>query len=210
MTSILLAASLWMAAAAGFSVLRQSRIRWFDGRPLLTVGSAVVVAAASVAQLTVAPGLLPALMRSGPRFVATEPWRLVTSMLVQDGGWPGFAFNIVGLLVVGSLAERLLGRLRWVVIAAISVVAAQAVALVWQPMGAGNSILNFGLAGGVCARGLRCRPRAPLLPALVALVSFTALLLGRDIHGVAALTGAVAAYIFGLADDHVAPSDSRR
>lgn len=199
MTDLLLAAGLWMAAAAGFSVLRQSRIRWFDGWPLLTVASTVVVAAFSLAQLTLAPGLLPVLMRTAQPVIGREPWRLVTSLLVQDGGWPGCAFNLASLLVVGSLAERVLGRVRWASIGIVSVAAAQTAALAWHPAGAGNSILNFGLAGGLCARGLLSR-RAPAArtPAILAGGCFVGLLLARDIHGVAAVTGAVVACVVAL------------
>jgi membrane associated rhomboid family serine protease len=199
MTNLLLAAGLWMAAVAGFSTLRQRGLRWFDGRPLLTVSSAGVIAATSLAQLTLAPDLLQVLMRTAPHVVAREPWRLATSLLVQDGGWAGFAFNLVSLLIIGSLAERLLGRLRWVIVGSVAVAATQAVALTWQPIGAGNSILNFGLAGGLCARGLLSR-RAPAArtPAIVAGGCFAGLLLARDIHGVAAATGAVVACVVAL------------
>jgi hypothetical protein len=47
-------------------------------------------------------------------------WRLVTSLLVQDGGWVGAGFNIAGFVVIGALAERLLGAPRWVVVAGAS------------------------------------------------------------------------------------------
>jgi membrane associated rhomboid family serine protease len=196
MTDLLLAAGLWMAAAAGLAVLRQRGLRWFDGRPLLTLSSAGAIAATSLAQLTLAPGLLPVLMRAGQPVIGHEPWRLVTSLVVQDGGWPGFAFNLASLLIIGSLAERLLGRLRWAAVGSLAVATAQAVALAWQPIGAGNSILNFGLAGGLCARGLLSRrTSAARTPAIVAGACFVGLLLGRDIHGVAAVTGAVVACV---------------
>jgi hypothetical protein len=61
-------------------------------------------------------------------------WRLVTSLLVQDGGWVGAGFNIAGFVVIGALAERLLGAPRWVVVAGASVAVAQAAALAWQPV----------------------------------------------------------------------------
>ncbi len=195
LTASLLSVALSAAALGGLAALRASGARMLHPPPFLTLACALVIAAVTVVQLAAAPGLLPALMRDAP-LVAAQPWRLMTSLLVQDGGRAGAVFNIAGLLIIGTLAERLLGRLRWAVVAAASVGVAQAVALSWQPAGGGNSILTFGLAGGVCATGLWSRrgPPAALFSALAG-VCFTALFLQRDIHGVAGIAGAVVAIL---------------
>jgi len=211
MTDILLAVSLWMAATAGVLDLRAKGRGLPTSVPVLTATCALAITAVSLLQLTIAPRLLPLLMRTTPRGVAAEPWRLATSLVVQDGGWSGFAFNVVGLLIVGSVAERLLGRLRWMATAGFSVAAAQAVALVWQPIGAGNSILNFGLAGGLCAACLLHRPPgAGPLAAAVAGGCLVALLLAGDIHGAAGVTGALVALLLAPAGDRRLTSDSRK
>lgn len=169
--------------------------RSFKDRPILTLACVLVISCFSIAQLTVAPFLLPMLMRDAVRADSDQPWRLATSLLVQDGGWSGAAFNLIGLMGIGTVAEVLLGRWQWGVVAVTSVVAAQLLALSWQPAGAGNSILNFGLAGAVCAACLTIRPPHQLLvPAMAALVCFVLLLVKQDIHGAAAAIGALVAW----------------
>jgi hypothetical protein len=208
--AILLAVGLWMAAVSAIVALRARGITSPTSPPVLTVTCASIVAAISLAQLAINPALLPGLMRTESPTLAAEPWRLVTSLVVQDDGWQGFAFNLGGLLVVGSLAERLLGRPRWAMIAAVSVAVAQASAVAWQPIGAGNSILNFGLAGGICADCLwRHRSRPVLLPSVVASGCFAALFLVKDIHGAAGVTGAMIASAFVITADRGGKSRPR-
>ncbi|MEJ2061584.1 MAG: rhomboid family intramembrane serine protease, partial [Gammaproteobacteria bacterium] len=143
------------------------------------------------------PSLLPLLMRDGLHVISGQPWRLATSLLVQDGGWGGTVFNLIGLLAIGPLAESLLGRQLWAAVAGISVILTQIVALSWQPIGAGNSILDFGLAGAVCATCLMSRSvRQALIPAVGACTCFVLLVFMRDIHGVAGVIGALAALVF--------------
>jgi membrane associated rhomboid family serine protease len=166
----------------------------FGPTPTLTLICFLAIASVSLAQLIIAPSLLPLLMRDSVRVYSGQFWRLATSMLVQDGGWRGAEFNLIGLLAIGTVAERILGRLRWGVVAVISVTCAQSFALSWQPTGGGNSILNFGLAGAVCAVCLVVRPVPQRLAcAAVASACFVFLLARHDIHGVAAVTGAFVA-----------------
>ena len=191
LTGTFLVVGLSSAAMAGAVVLRSRGARLLDTPPVRTLACVLVIAAFSVVQLANAPALLPLFMRAGPRLVAAEPWRLMTSLLVQDGGWAGAVFNLSALFAIGALAERVLGRRRWAVVALGSVLVAQAVALSWQPVGAGNSILNFGLAGALCAACLASSVRPSLLLAVVGSACFSILLFMRDIHGVAGVTGAL-------------------
>src|SRR6185503_5326540 len=62
------------------------------------------------------PSLLPLFERNYERFLAGDWWRLVTSLFVQDGGIAGSIFNLVSLILVGVVAERLWGSRRWLVI----------------------------------------------------------------------------------------------
>lgn len=194
---ILLAVSLSAAAVAGLGALRATRVRVLEATPVLTLACTLVIGAFSIIQLVAVPALLPLLMRDGARVIPAEPWRLVTSVLVQDGGWAGAVFNLAGFLVIGAVAERLLGRVQWVVVALVALALTQAVALSWQPVGAGNSILTFGLAGAVCASCLvRRMGGRVMLSAAVATVCFAVLLFVRDIHGVAGGTGMAVALGF--------------
>jgi membrane associated rhomboid family serine protease len=194
---LLLGIGLASAFVAGLLSFGNAARRGPRSIPLLTLACFIVIACFSFAQLAFYPALLPLLMRDAALVHSGQVWRLLTSLLVQDGGWAGAGFNLVGLLAVGTVAERLSGRLRWAMIAVISVAAAQSAALLWQPVGAGNSILDFGLAGAVAATCFMVRPASrALVPALVASTCFLILLLARDIHGVAATTGAVVAFVF--------------
>lgn len=199
MGQLLLGIGLSSATVAGWLAARRGGARLGASVPVLTLVCASAIALTSLLQLTVAPELLPLLMRGGPQVAPDEPWRWATSLLVQDGGWAGAAFNLVGLLAIGTVAEWRLGRLCWAAVAVLAVAAAQAAALAWQPAGAGNSILNAGLAGAVSAlclrRGLVGPPR---LPALVALACFVLLLASRDLHGVAGVTGALVGLVLSL------------
>lgn len=122
----------------------------------------------------------------------------MTSLVVQDGGWSGTIFNLVALAVVGAAAEQLWGHRRWLVIAVASGVGAQFWGFVVQPVGAGNSVVVFGLAVSI---GVLLLPTGTGLQrrwALVSLATAFVLLLIRDIHGGAAAIGAAVAFVLVL------------
>ena len=124
----------------------------------------------SVTGLLVEPVLL-ALRRDPAALADGQLWRLLTALLVQDGGVPGTVFNLLGLLRwasrpsagwaarlgAGYLAGGLTGELvGWAG---------------WQPIGAGNSVGVCGLAGALAVALLRARttrragwPRSPRPP----------------------------------------------
>jgi hypothetical protein len=74
----------------------------------VTLAVFAVTAALSTAQV-VWPAVLDALART-PAARDGEPWRLVTALIVQDGGLAGTLSNLAFLLVLGALAERVLRR----------------------------------------------------------------------------------------------------
>ncbi|WIB59777.1 rhomboid family intramembrane serine protease [Curtobacterium sp. MCLR17_007] len=65
----------------------------------------IVTAAVSVAAV-VHPSLTAVMIRDGELVRAGQWWRLVTSILVQPDGWGQFAFNLLGIAVVGSALEQ--------------------------------------------------------------------------------------------------------
>lgn len=203
MTVALLGIGLCSAFIAGLLALRATHPHERT-IPVVTLTCFVVVSAVSLAQLAATPRLLGLLMRDSYGGVVREPWRLATSLLVQDGGWAGAVFNLIGLLAVGSVAEVLFGRWRWALVGFISVSAAQAAALVWQPAGAGNSILDFGLAGAVCVlTSFRPSDHRSSVPGAAGLLSISGLLLIRDIHGAAGAAGALTAVVLLLYDSGI-------
>lgn len=136
------------------------------------------------------PALLTALERDTSKVMASEWWRLVTALFVQDSGPAGSFFNLISLLAVGSVAEGLWGSRPWLVIFFISGIVGEAIALRWQPVGAGTSLAIFGLAASVAIACLsESSPRPARLAAVVALGACLWLLVLKDIHGAAALTG---------------------
>jgi hypothetical protein len=196
LTALLLALGLASAFFAGLLALQQDPTLTRH-IPVLTLVCLAVIAVFSISQFAV-PGLLPLLMRDRSLVMSGQPWRLATSILVQDGGVAGTVFNLAGLLALGTVVELLVGRWRWAGIATVSVAAGQTAALVWQPLGAGNSILNFGLAGSLCVTCLISSLPRSITPAAVASGCFVVLVILRDIHGAAAVAGALCAAVTWL------------
>jgi membrane associated rhomboid family serine protease len=185
--AVLLATAVW--AVGGRPRTAAARLQL----PLATVGTLLAVGTVSVLQLTLFPELLGDLQRNRQAITHGEVWRLVTALVVQDGGWPGTVFNLAALAVVGSVAEVRWGRRRWLGIALASGIGAQFWGLLVQPSGAGNSVLVFGLAASLHVLALRDGPRLARVPAVAGLVTGAVLLGAGDLHGGAAAIGAAGA-----------------
>lgn len=158
--------------------------------PLTTIALCCLVAIPSLLQLPF-PRVLYALRRDGDLIVHHgEWWRVVTALLVQDGGKAGLIGNLLILGLVGVLAERLWGRWRMLALFFGTGILSEFVGLAWQPIGAGNSVANFGLAAGIL---LACLLRAVKLPprllAALGIASGLGLLALRDIHSGAVAIG---------------------
>jgi membrane associated rhomboid family serine protease len=115
------------------------------GCPAVTVALTLVTGAVSVAGL-LSSDVLGALGRT-PAVVHGQPWRLLTALLVQDGGVAGTASNLVFLAMIGVAVEQVAGRVAMLGCYLAAGLAGQLVGLGWQPFGAGNSVAVCGLAG---------------------------------------------------------------
>jgi membrane associated rhomboid family serine protease len=144
--------------------------------PWLTIGVTVLTAAGFVAQL-VDERVRPALERDPAGLQWTNPWRVVTPLLIQSDGWTQAAVNLVTLVFFGVIVENRLGRWRWVVLYLAAGVVGQLLGYLWEPAGGGNSVAVCGLAGAVIAAMLRGRPPLPG-PAYLLTPYFPAALLG--------------------------------
>jgi membrane associated rhomboid family serine protease len=164
-------------------------------RPWATPAALLVVGVTSVVQLTVAPGLLAGLRRTPGELRDGQPWRLVTSLVVQDGGWPGTVFNLVELAVVGLAAERLWGSRNWWWIWLTAGVGAQFWGLLVQPRGGGNSVATFGLAASLAVRALLVGSGPARLCGGACLLAGLVLLVVGDVHGGATVLGAAAGLV---------------
>jgi rhomboid protease GluP len=192
------AIGLFGALAAGTLALRGPDVErpgtWWSSvfpLPRTTLWLLTLVAVPTALQFVV-PGLLPAFERNARLVGAGEWWRLLTALVVQDGGAPDATFNVLTLALVGSVAERRLGRARLVVLFLAGGIAAEVIALWWQPVGAGNSVANFSVAGGLSVAAFTGEaPKASRPPAVLSLVACGVLAALLDIHGAAALAGGI-------------------
>jgi membrane associated rhomboid family serine protease len=166
---------------------RQARWRY----PTATVALFVLVAIPSLLQVPF-PRVLTALQRNADLILHhAEWWRVVTSLVVQDGGVAGTVFNLAYLLLLGLLAERLWGW-RLLVLFFGTGILSQFVGLAWQPVGGGNSVGNFGMATGILLLGaLRASLIQIRLLSVVGILAGLGLLLFRDIHGGAVAIGLI-------------------
>lgn len=198
---LLYAIGLYSAYMAGTFYLRSPatpppprafRLPWATGLLLLLVG------VPSILQFFIPP-LLPLFQRNASLFWNGEWWRSFTPLFFQDGGVPGTVFNLVTLLLVGYVAERIWGGGKSILIFLVSGIVTEFVALAWQPMGAGNSIANFGLAASVAMFLLLRQPaRVIQVGALLALAADGVLLGMQDIHGAGALVGGLLALLLSM------------
>jgi membrane associated rhomboid family serine protease len=135
--------------------------------PALTVGVTVVTAATNIVQLTM-PGTLERFGRT-PAGLHGEWWRTVTSLFVQDSGVPGTVSNLLFLVLIGTIAEQVASRPRWLLHYFGVGLVSEFVGYLWQPVGGGNSIAICGLAGIVAFALWR---RDSRLPAWAAAATF--------------------------------------
>jgi len=159
----------------------------------------VVIAIPSTLQFAF-PSILHALRRDGHKILHDgQIWRILTSLTVQDGGVGGTLFNLAALVGFSVLATALLGQRRLLLLFFIGGITGEVVGLIWQPIGAGNSVGNLGMAGGILALALVHGPNlvARILGAAGVIVSLL-LLLQRNIHGAALLAGIIAGVIIQL------------
>jgi membrane associated rhomboid family serine protease len=113
--------------------------------PVLTVVLTVLTGAVSVWGLA-SPAVLAALERT-PAAGHGEVWRWLTSLRVQDGGVPVTTSNLIFLALLGAVAEQVVGRVALIVCYLVAGLAGQVAGMLWQPVGAGNSVAVCGLAG---------------------------------------------------------------
>ncbi|MEV7091609.1 rhomboid family intramembrane serine protease [Amycolatopsis sp. NPDC051045] len=165
-------------------------------RPYLTAVVFAVTLACGIAQL-VHPPLYDAMHRDAARIDAGEWYRLVTGMFFQDGWAFGLTSNLLWLAVFGTLAERVFGRARWLVLYFGCGLFGQVMSYVWlNPVGAGNSMCVTGLIGALAAVVMVASGRyGVVLPVQFRVVAFAVPLLAvvdtlvHDNHGLPCLLG---------------------
>jgi rhomboid protease GluP len=204
-----LAASYVLVLAAGWA---SGELLTRDGgtrsrRPRATAAALLLVGIPSLVQLLAAPGLLDALARQPGELADGEPWRLVTALVVQDGGWAGTTFNLLALAVVGAVAERVWGPARWWGVWLLAGVGAQFWGLIVQPRGGGNSVATFGLAASLAAATVVRGTGQARLAGAAGLLAGLVLVGLRDVHGGAVVLGAVAGLVLATRGRAARPRD---
>jgi len=192
----LYALGLYGAFMAGSIPLRtpSPKSTWQDRTTLIrfpraTILLLFVVGIPSVLQIFL-PAILVLFQRDFIRFAHGEWWRLVTPLLVQDGGLAGTTFNLVSLLLIGVLAEQFWGSLPVLLIFFIGGILGEIAGFACQPLGAGNSVANFALAGSILVVCLLRQPNKLVLSITLLVLGVYILLVGyHDIHGFAAIAG---------------------
>ena len=127
--------------------------------PVVTAAVTTVTAATNIVQFTV-PGVLEGFERT-PAGLHGEWWRTVTSLFVQDGGVFGTFSNLLFLVLIGTVAEQVTTRPRWLLHYFGVGLVSEFVGYLWQPVGGGNSIAICGLTGAVAFALWRRDSRLP-------------------------------------------------
>jgi membrane associated rhomboid family serine protease len=194
---------LWLvilAAAMGggpMLLARGQRLRL----PIATIAVAAITLAVSVWG-NLDPGVLDALRRYRDRLTDGEWWRLVTPLVVQDGGWVGTILNVATLLVLGTFVESIFGwrTLLGVYLAAGLLSEAFAYTLLQDQGFAGNSVAVMGLAGLLAVASLASRTSPARVVGSIGLLAGLALIVTGNLLGVGFAVGALAGVGFALHD----------
>ena len=148
------------------------------------------------------PIVLEKLCRDPVALKNGEWWRVISPILVHDGGWTQIAFNFTVIAVVGTFVERIYGPRRWLIFYLLAGMTGEIAGYAWQPQGAGASVAGAGLLGAlllwlVAKRGLPWPARVGGTIGLLAAVAMSAI---QDLHGPPILVGAALASEFILRD----------
>ncbi|MFE2120562.1 MULTISPECIES: rhomboid family intramembrane serine protease [Rhodococcus] len=159
----------------------------------------LVVAVPSLLRLAV-PSLLGTFGRDPLRIRAEDEWwRVLTSVLVQDGGVFVTLVNLLLLAVVATVAVRVWGPGRAVGLFAVSqLLFGLFTAFVSPSTGAGSSGASFAVAGSIAGLWLAVGARGAVLAAAVGIgLAGAVLVVAGDGHGVAVLVGVLLGAVLG-------------
>jgi membrane associated rhomboid family serine protease len=191
------------SVAIGILMVRQRGVKL--RLPIATLAITLVTLVVGVLVLNDAV-LLMYLGRDYGAIVSGEWWHFVTGMFAQDPSWFPIFFNLIALIVIGSLFENLFGwGMLLVTFFAAGVGSEVAAFLLNQPAGfTGNSVANSGLAGMLAIVALTVPGPARALGILS--IAAALFLYGRslfifafpDIHPIGYLFGAVIGVVYVL------------
>ena len=175
--------------------LYKHRWRHMKARPLVASALIIMLTILMFALQVAYPEVLEAFRLNVDDLKAGEWWRLVSPVFVQPYGVFQFLFNMIFLVVLVPMAERLYGAMVWILYLVPGVVG-QLVNIAWKPGGGGSSTAVFGLMGAVLVYVLWRRNRAPKqypIFAILGICGAVVMIFTHDGHGPALLTGAALA-----------------
>lgn len=193
LNAVLYVIMLVCSVQAGLAVLGTGAGQLLRHPPVAAALLWLTVAVPSLLQFLF-PGLLQSLERN-PALIRGhgQLWRLVTSVVVQDGGAAGTVFNLVTLALIGVIAVRAWGgAYAWLIFVAAAVAFNLAATFASPSTGAGNSAGTFALGTSLTGLALVLRrERSVVMLAGLAAACGIGLLALRDAHGEAVLGGLV-------------------
>jgi rhomboid protease GluP len=163
---------------------------WPEKLPKLTASVLLLTGLLTGLQFVI-PGLLGALQRTPMTRSSHEWWRLITPFFINRGTWKEITFNLVSLAIVGTIAERVWGRRRWLAFYLLGGFVGESAGLAWKPDGAGSSVATCGLLGALSVWMLfRLKTWPARFGAMFIILGALALTAIRDLHGPPLLAGA--------------------
>lgn len=170
--------------------------------PVLTLSVFAVTLIFTVLQFAF-PTLYFTFQRDAGALAAGDWWRLFTPLLVQDGGVAGAFFNLMNVLLVGAIAEKLMRRRSWLIFYFGTGLIAELLAYgLTHTTGAGNSLAYFGLITGILVAGVASKDKRTKYVSLAGLFVGVILVLVNDIHGIAFVVGGIMASLIMLWPKH--------
>jgi hypothetical protein len=168
--------------------------------PILAIVLVLVIGIPSIAQYLGAPAIGDALRRE-PSFTLQhgEWWRVVTSLLAQDGGLFAAIFSLVVVAVAITFSTWIQGTWLTLAIFLFCSIVLNLLAIGWGAVGGGTSFASDGTMLSVLALGLVvARNRIVTVAAIIAVVGGIVLVVLDDAHGVAILLGAAIGVVHGV------------
>ena len=192
----LLVLAVFLRSALGM-VRQSARPRGF---PWLTLVLVVVIGVPSIGQYLGWTAVGDALRRE-PQLTLHhgEWWRVLTSLLAQDGGIWAAVYSLAVVAVVITLSSWIQGPWLTLAIFVSCSIVLNLLALGWNAVGGGTSFASDGTMLSVLVMGLvLAKDRVVMISAIIAIAGGTLLVVLWDAHGVAILLGAAIGAVHGL------------
>lgn len=149
--------------------------------PISTPGVLIITTLVTGAQF-INPAVLAALRRDPAALGRGDWWRMLTPLLVHDGGVWHFLYVALGIAVVGFVAEHIYRSWRWLLLYMLAGVTGEIAGYAWDPHGAGASVALCGLIGSILVWQLWQKKLASKVASLY-IVAFVGALSGTAIAG---------------------------